>query len=83
MDAAERLRSLDRRAAAFGKRFQRQYDTEPPVWLKYSSVPFILLTSLGIPLSSAFSPLLAMSVLATVLVVYALVVFTWMMKHRL
>lgn len=85
MRAAERLRGLDRRAETYGKRFQGQYDTEPPVWLRYAWL-LVLLGPLMLPLSiiagQEGKPLLPLVVLLVVLVAYCAAAFRWRAKHR-
>jgi hypothetical protein len=78
MSAMERLRGLDRRAET---RFQRKYDTEPPVWLKYSWL-LALLGPMTLPLSIATSPVVSVVVLSVVLFAYSVVAFRWSAKHR-
>jgi hypothetical protein len=82
MRVTERLRGLDRRAETFGKRFQRQYDIEPPVWMKYAWL-LVLLGPLTFPLSVITSPVVSIVVLSVVLVAYCAVAFRWVSKHRL
>lgn len=78
----ERLRGLDRRAETYGQRFHREYDTEPPVWLKYGWL-LTLLGPISLPLSIAASPVVSMVLVTVVLVAYAVVAFRWSANHRL
>lgn len=82
MHVRERLRQLDRRAEAFGRRYQREYDVPPPVWLKYGGLVLILLSPGAVPLSVASSPVVTMAVLGSLLGVYAVVVCAWVVRHR-
>lgn len=82
MGIAERLRGLERRAEAYGKRFERRYDTEPPMWLKHAWL-LIFLGPLTLPLTIATSPLVSVVVLSVVLVPFCVAAFRWRVKHRL
>ena len=82
MGATERLRGLDRRAETYGKRFQRQHDTEPPVWMKNAWL-LVLLGPLSIPLSIATSPIVSLVVVLVILSAYCVVAFRWSAEHRL
>jgi hypothetical protein len=82
MTATERLRNLDRRAATYGQRFQRQYDAKPPLWLRHAWL-LVLLGPLMLPLTMLTSPAVAAAVLAALLAGSCAVAFTWMSKHRL
>ncbi len=73
----EQLRKLD--GQTFGS---RKYDAKPPLWLKYFIFPFVVLTVLGGPLASATSPAVSMTLVAAVLAVYLVALFTWVRKHR-
>jgi hypothetical protein len=81
MSPAERLRRLDRRAEAFGKRFQREYDAPPPPWLKHAWV-LVLLGPLTFPLSIVFGAGTSLAVTAVILVTYVAVALRWTAKHR-
>jgi hypothetical protein len=82
MTATARLRQLDRRAEAWGRRFQREYDTEPPWWMKYGGFVFVLLGPASIPVSLATSPVFTMLLLVSLLALYAAVVAVWLARHR-
>ena len=81
MRASERLLTLDRKAEALGKPFQRDYDTEPPAWIRHGWL-LTLLGPLTLPLSIATSWVVSVAVMATVLAVYSLAAFRWASKHR-
>lgn len=65
MRVTERLRNLDRRAETIGKRFQRQYDTEPPAWIKHGWL-LTLLGPLTLPLTIATSRVTSIAVVTRV-----------------
>jgi hypothetical protein len=81
MRAAERLRGLDRRAEDYGNRFRAEFDTRPPVWLRYAWLLgfFGLLT---FPLSMVTSAGVSMAVVLIVLAAYVAVALRWRAKHR-
>jgi hypothetical protein len=84
MGVTERMTRLDQRAEdRFGHIFQRNYDTEPPRWLKYGGFALIPLGPMSLPLTFATSSRLTSAVLGVLLLVYVVVVLTWVRKHRL
>jgi hypothetical protein len=82
VDVTGRLRQLDRRAEAWGSRFQRDYDVDPPWWVKYGGFVFIFFGPASIPVSLATSPGFTMVLLVLLLALYAVAVAGWIARHR-
>ncbi|MDX6198108.1 MAG: hypothetical protein QOJ79_1259 [Actinomycetota bacterium] len=83
MDIGAGLRALDRRVESKVSGRKPKYDVEPPKWLQYSSVIFIMIIFIvGMMLTFTAGPRVSLVTDAVLLFAYTVVLLSWTRRHR-